>query len=112
MGLSLLHRTVGRRRSRAVIIRGLNESTPYLSIEAQVIDTASGVQIGDTLALSGWSYGGFEVSDDGSRVMLITNAYADGPLPRLPLPRLTVIDTAAGVQIGSTTTLDGFPDGG
>jgi len=97
--------------SRAVIIRGLNESTPYLSIEAQVIDTASGVQIGDTLALSGWSYGGFEVSDDGSRVMLITNAYADGPYLGY-LSRLTVIDTAAGVQIGSTTTLDGFPDGG
>lgn len=97
--------------SRAVIIRGLDLSTSYPSIEAQVIDTASGVQIGDTIALSGWSYGGFEVSDDGSRVMLITNAYADGPYLGY-LSRLTVIDAAAGVRIGSTTTLDGFPDGG
>jgi hypothetical protein len=76
-----------------------------------VINTATGAQTFAPLTLTGQSeFGSKLVSTDGSRALLVTNVY-DGRIS-VNTTRLTMIDTTTGAQIGTTTTLTGFLNGG
>lgn len=75
-----------------------------------VIDTVTGAQIGFTLTLPGSEFGSRLVSLDRSRALIATNTY-DGRLG-INTTRLSLVDTTNGTQIGTTTTMTGFLDGG
>ena len=95
--------------SRAVIITGLNPTIYTTATQVAVIDTA-GTQIGSTLTVAGTEFGSIRAATDGSRALMVTNVY-DGRLS-INTTVLTVIDTTTGAQVGGTTMLTGFIDGG
>lgn len=75
-----------------------------------VIDTIVGAQIGTTLTLLGNEFGSRLVSLDHSRALMVTNTF-DGRTG-VNTTLLSLIDTRNGTQIGTTSTMTGFLDGG
>jgi hypothetical protein len=71
-----------------------------------VINTATGTQIGNTLALTGSVFPGSPLwSDDGTRAVIITTTDAAFG----GTTRVSVINTTTGTQTGTTLTLTGSP---
>ena len=70
-----------------------------------VVDTATGLQVGTTLAQNGDNLGSTALSADGTRAVI--NLTVKGFLS--PATLVAVFDTATGEQIGSTLTRTGRP---
>jgi len=76
-----------------------------------VIDTTTGLTTFTPQTLLGQStFGSRLVGTDGSRALIVMNVY-DGRTS-INTTRLMTIDTATGAQIGTTTSLTGFMNGG
>jgi YVTN family beta-propeller protein/VCBS repeat-containing protein len=76
-----------------------------------VIDTTTGMTTFTPLTFSNQStFGSRLINPDGSRALIVTNEY-DGRTS-INTTRMMTIDTATGAQIGTTTSLTGFMNGG
>ena len=97
--------------SRALIVSAVDPRSEAAATQVAVIDTA-GTQIGTTVTVAGDEFGSIRAATDGSRALIVTTVFND---PRGTFgydTRLNVIDTTTGALIGSTTSLNGFMDGG
>jgi hypothetical protein len=106
MGVSTLMSVDG---TRAVIKTTVTDpATGAASTQVAVINTITGTQIGTTLTLVGgplWPV----LSPDGSRALITT--YVRDPATGAYSTRVTVINTATGIQAGTTLSFTGFPSG-
>jgi hypothetical protein len=99
--------------TRALVTTYFRDANNIDKTRVAVIDTTTGAHIGATLTLAGsqYPYGSpVSFSADGSRA-LITTAVYDGRTSTNTI-RVAVINTSTGIQVGTTTTLTGFLDGG
>jgi hypothetical protein len=98
-----------------VIFSALSSSpgTFDFTTDVKLIDTSTGIQIGEDITLHGLGSGYF--SADGLRAVYAAGNYVGGP--GMYISSVAVIDTTTGAQIGDTINLDGVagvdvnPDG-
>jgi len=97
--------------SRALLRSGYTDPVSgAISTQVAVLDTTSATQTGTTVTFAGQEFGSRLVSVDGSRVLIVTSAYDGRTSTSTTL--LSMIDTTTGNQIGTTTSLSGYIDGG
>ncbi|GAY14341.1 hypothetical protein [Mycobacterium sp. shizuoka-1] len=95
----------GTEGTRAVVFTSVADvaTNTYKTLRL-AIDVATGAQIGSTVELPG-SLVEFQVSTDGARTFVVTTAPTSAVRPWTT--QVIVLDTATGVQIGSTLTIAG-----
>lgn len=91
--------------SRAVVSTFVDDPVTGRAARVSVIDTATGAQVGATVAIDGWLSNGPDallLTADGSRAVVTTAAYDAGT--GVTVNRVAVINTVTGSQLGSTVT--------
>ena len=91
--------------SRALIVTNVyNGATSVNTARLTVLDTTTGAQLGNTVALTGFLNGGVQYSADTGRAVAVTTS-SNFNTTGVPTTQVAVIDTTTGLQAGSTINL-------
>ncbi|WP_409431795.1 hypothetical protein ACJEIK_23405 [Mycobacterium sp. SMC-16] len=102
-------RVISADGSRVLIVTNVyNGATSVNTARLTVLDTTTGAQVGNTLALTGF-LNGVQYSPDTDRVVAMTIS-SNFNTTGVPTSQVAVLDTTTGLQLGSTLTLK--PDNG